>query len=395
MTDDQLLPPLAPPPESAWPPENLEGLAAARRKYPWWLKWVAAMAALALIIGVAGTVIRVPYDTLSPGGTLALERRVSVAGVKPESDRGVVMLLFVRLRSHIDLWQWLQAKIDPDIDLVKQINETGGHSQRDADRQDVCDMTQSQISARVAALTALGYRVPVISGLDVINLPESYDETGPDGKTVTRDFPAAKVLQPCDEIVAADGHVLKQPNDLSKYVKAHRAGTAIALRIVRAGHTQTVSVPVVAALNTHLIGVDLGLRYKIPLRINIDTSDIGGPSAGLAMALAIVNALTPGDLTGGKRVAVTGTIDAAGRVGEIGGLPQKAVAARASHAQIFIVPKCVTAATKAACQKDLDTAQKRVGKSVELRPVSTLTEALKVLRAAGGAEVELQSPPKN
>ena len=237
--------------------------------------------------------------------------------------------------------------------------------------------------------------MPVISGLDIVGLPRAYDEPGPGGKTVTHDFPAGKVLQPCDEIVAADGHELKQPGDLSKIVKAHRAGTDVTLQIVRAGHAQTVRVPVVAALQTHLIGVDLALRYKIPLQININTSDIGGPSAGLAMALAIVNALTPGDLTGGKRVAVTGTIDADGRVGEIGGLPQKAVAARASHAQIFIVPKCVTEATKAVCQKDLDTARKRVGKSVELAPVSTLAEALKVLRDAGGSPVTPRPAPSN
>ncbi len=388
-----MLPPLAPPPESTWPPENLEGLAAARRKYPRWSKWVAGIAAVALVVGIAGSVIRVPYDTLSPGGTLALEHRVSVRGVKAESDRGEVMLLFVRLRAHIDLWHWLQAKIDPDIDLVKQVNVTGGHTQKYSDLQDVCDMAQSQTSARVAALTALGYRVPIVGGLDIVGLPETYDEKGPGGKPVSHEFPAAKVLQPCDQLVAADDHVLKQPGDLSKIVKAHKPGTKVALRIVRGGHTQTVSVTVIAAPNSRLIGVDLALRYKLPLQIRINTSDIGGPSAGLAMALAIVNALTPGELTGGKRVAVTGTIDAEGRVGEIGGLPQKAVAARASHAQIFIVPKCADASAQSGCQKDLATARKRVGKNVELAPVSTLAEALKVLRDAGGAPATKVSVP--
>ena len=159
----------------------------------------------------------------------------------------------------------------------------------------------------------------------------------------------------------------------------------MSLRVVRAGRTLTARVPVVDQQNTRIIGVVLSLRFKVPLDIQLDTSDVSGPSAGLAMALAIVDVLTPGELTGGKRVAVTGTIDPAGDVGEIGGLPQKAVAARAAHAQIFIVPVCAADSAEAACKKDLATAQKRVGKDVELAPVSTLAQALKVLRDAGGA----------
>jgi PDZ domain-containing protein len=275
------------------------------------------------------------------------------------------------------LWSWLQAKIDPDIDLVKQVDVTGGNSQQEADRQDVCDMSQSQAAARVAALTALGYRVPTLRGLDVADLPAG--------------LPAVKVLQPCDQILAADGHDLTHQGDLSTIVKSHKVGTSVSLRLVRAGRTLTVRVPVVEQQQTHIIGVVLAVRFKIPLDIQLDTSDVSGPSAGLAMTLAIVDVLTPGELTGGKRVAVTGTIDPDGNVGEIGGLPQKAVAARAAHAQIFIVPACAADSAEAACKKDLATARKRVGKDVELAPVSTLAQALKVLRDAGGAALPKQS----
>ena len=383
---DQTPPLLSPPPVSEWPPDNTAD-GPARRTYPRWTKWCAGIAVVLIAFSFAGAVIRVPYDTFSPGGALNLESRISISGTKTYRDRGQVMLLFVRERSRIDLWRLLQAKLDPDTDIVKQVDVTGGSTQLQADRQDVCDMSQSQVSARVAALTALGYKVPVLPGLDIVGLPPTYQSDGRHGKPVSHKFPAAQVLQPCDQLVAADGHVLKQPGDLSKIVKAHGPGTSVVLRVVRAGREQTVPVPVVAALGTHLIGVDLALRYKIPVRINIDTNDIGGPSAGLAMTLAIIDALTPGDLTGGKRVATTGTIDPSGNVGEIGALEQKAVAARAAHAQIFIVPACVNPSGRAACKKDLAVAQKRVGNSVKLAPVSTLEQALAVLRAAGGSGV--------
>src|SRR5438445_5722386 len=105
-------------------------------------------------------------------------------------------------------------------------------------------MSQSKISARVAALRTLGYKVSVVPGLDVVGLPRTYPHRDARGAVTQYDLTAYKVLQPCDEILGADGHTLRQPGDLSKIVKAHRPGTAVTLRINRAGHDQTVRVPV-------------------------------------------------------------------------------------------------------------------------------------------------------
>jgi Lon-like protease len=339
-----------------------------------------------VVVVLLGTFIRVPYNTLAPGGSLDLASRVSVTGTKAYSDRSDVMMLFVRERAHINLWSLLQAKLDSDIDLVKQSDITGDRSQHETDLQDVCDMTQSQDSARVAALRALGYKVPVLRGLQTLGLPHSFTTDVKDGPPVTTPLFAWKALAPCDQIVSADGHELKQPNDLSKIVKSRKPGSSVELGITRGGKPMTVHARVVQGPDSPIIGVNLGLRYKIPVHINVDTSNISGPSAGLAITLAIIDALTPGELTGGKRVAITGTIDPEGNVGEIGGLPQKALAARNAHAQIFIVPHC----SDDGCRKDVATARKRVGKNVELAEVSTLAEALKVLHDAGGATLPTQ-----
>jgi len=247
-------------------------------------------------------------------------------------------------------------------------------------------MSQSQVDARVAALRMLGYHVPALPGLSVVDLPRAYTYKTAGGAVKSVPLPAYGVLRPCDEVLGADGTTLKKPDDLSKIVKSHRPGSTVELRINRAGKEQTVRVPVAAVPGDRLIGVNLGLRYKFPVQINVDTNDISGPSAGLAMTLAIIDDLSPGDLTGGKKVAVTGTVDAAGNVGPIGGLSQKAVAARHAGAQVFIVPACATK-TDRACLADLATAKERVGKDVVFAPVSTLAQALKVLRDAGGAPV--------
>ena len=141
------------------------------------------------------------------------------------------------------------------------------------------------------------------------------------------------------------------------------------------------------------------------MKVDVDTAGIGGPSGGLAMTLAILDDLTPGNLTGGKRTAVTGTIDSDGHVGEIGGIEQKAIAARAAGAKLFLVPQCATPsadlsdadkqaadAAFAACQTDLERATKRAGSKVKVVPVATFDDALRVLRENGGDPVTSVGP---
>jgi PDZ domain-containing protein len=383
VTEQEVVP--GPPAELQWPPESDGAGPPTTRSISRWMKWLVGLAGLVIVVVLAGSLIRIPYDTLAPGGALNLEPRITVHGARTYPGRGELMLLFVRERTHINLWAWLQAKLDSDIDLVKQSSVTGGTSQKFADQQAVCDMSQSQVTARVAALRALGYEVPALPGLSVVGMRPAFQYEASKGVVKSIPLPAIKVLQPCDQVLGADGHAITQPDDLSKVVKGHEPGTKVALRIDRGGKQQTVQVPVVAVPNDRLIGVELSPRYRFPVQIDVDTNDISGPSAGLAMSLAIIDDLSPGDLTGGKRVAVTGTIDSAGNVGPIGGLSQKAVAARRAGAQVFIVPAC--AADDRQCAADLATAKQRVGNDVELAPVSTLAQALRVLRDAGGSPV--------
>ena len=111
--------------------------------------------------------------------------------------------------------------------------------------------------------------------------------------------------------------------------------------------------------------------------INIDTESIGGPSAGLAFTLTLIDELSPGSLVGGKRVAVTGTININAEVGAIGGLASKASAVLQAGAKYFLVPT-------AQGEKDLAKARAVVGDAVEIIPVATLDEALAILQRLGG-----------
>lgn len=120
---------------------------------------------------------------------------------------------------------------------------------------------------------------------------------------------------------------------------------------------------------------------ELPIEVNIDTDSIGGPSAGLAFTLALLDALTPGELAPPQGLAVTGTMSGDGTVGSIGALVQKAVAVRRSGAGLFLVPASQSPA-------ELDQARRAAGPGVEIVPVATLAEALAALAERGGTPVE-------
>jgi PDZ domain-containing protein len=119
---------------------------------------------------------------------------------------------------------------------------------------------------------------------------------------------------------------------------------------------------------------------KLPFEIGIDTDEIGGPSAGLAFTVALIDELSPGDLSPPGGVALTGTIAEDGSVGPIGALVQKAIAVKRSGARHFIVPAGQDPA-------DVEEARRAVGTSVEIKTVATLAEALAALEQWGGEPV--------
>ena len=111
----------------------------------------------------------------------------------------------------------------------------------------------------------------------------------------------------------------------------------------------------------------------LPFDVGIDTASVGGPSAGLALTLAVLDVLTPGELTGGTGVATTGTIDVFGNVGPIGGAEQKAHAVRRAGIDVFLVPVA-----------NFEEAKAGAGDDLEVIAISTLDEALAVLAERGG-----------
>ena len=219
-------------------------------------------------------------------------------------------------------------------------------------------MTNSQNTAKYVALRRLGYKVGVPKRVSVF--------------AVIRGLPAAGVLKPGDMIVSIDGQSVSTPTTLVKAIRAHHPGDRISIRYIRSGRPSVATIRVGGDKGGHpVIGMFPGQPLKFPIDVRIDTSDIGGPSAGLAMTLSVLDELTPGNLTGGKRSPSPVRSIPTGRA-PIGGVGQKAVAARRRGAQLFLVPLSEVAEAR------------RAPASLPVVGVRTLDDTLEALRAAGG-----------
>lgn len=163
-------------------------------------------------------------------------------------------------------------------------------------------------------------------------------------------------------IKAVDGTTVKEPTDVADLVTKHKPGQKVVFTVVPAKEqaaaekanktaTKTEDVTITTAVSDDsekraIVGISAGTDHTFPFTIDIKLADVGGPSAGLMFALGIYDKLTPGDLTGGKFVAGTGTIEDDGTVGPIGGIALKTVGARNKGAQYFLTPadNCAAAA---------------------------------------------------
>ena len=355
----------------------------ARRSVGWPSRLALGIAIVVLAAVVAGFVIRVPYTTIAPGEALSLPPRVTVKGAPSYADpRGDIRLLFVREANNVNLWRYVQSRyFSSDIHVVRDSAVNPNKmTPAQMNSQALQQMADAKSSATAVALGAAGYKVETAPGLVVNDL--------------FVDLPAIKTLQWGDVIISADGKKISKASDLTDAIANHDAGDDVTLVVSRGGKNVTQKVRIATSQGRKVIGVEVSPRFKFPVKVSVDTTGIGGPSAGLAMSLAILDDLTPGNLTGGAHVAVTGTINPAGQVGEIGGIEQKAVAARAAHVTLFLVPQCSpddSPAALAGCKDDLVRTAKRAGSKIKVVPVASFAEALKVLRENGGAAVTTTS----
>ena len=340
--------------------------AADRRTWPWWLLG----GFLVLLAGaiLAAFTVHIPYYEFRPGSVRPTASSVVVEEVEAYPPGSDIAFTTVTLRRST-VASYVTAWFDDDVEVVDETVILGDRTPSENRQFNLQMMDTSKQEAIRVALLALGYDVRVdIDGVVVVQLVPG---SAADGQ-----------LSVGDTILSIDGRELTEAADVTEIMDGRAPGDAVTLVVQPPdrSETRTVELQLGAAEDEPdrgIIGVLLQPRdpqYQYPFPIDIDSGDVGGPSAGLAFALGVVDVLTPGELTGGQQVAVTGTIDGLGNVGPVGGVEQKTAAAIDAGYDVFLVPS-----------SEHEEAAERAGDDLQVIPVDTLEQALEALESLGGS----------
>ncbi len=320
-------------------------------------KLLKAIAVVAL--GAALLFLRTGYLIVRPGSAEDLSRIVK-AEQKAGTDAGSFYLVTVT-QQYASPMLLLYGLVDPIVDVrPKSSVIPPGIDPKDYRKLMVRWMEESQNLAKVIALRELGYEVPITSdGVEVVQ--------------VEKNSLAEGILFPGDIITAVDGKTVYLTNELMDIVQSRPVGETVRLQVLRNGEEREVTVPTTS--HTELPGKaairvlikTLNWQPVLPFQIEIEVGEISGPSAGLMFVLEILNQLDPRDLTGGYKIAGTGTINLSRKIGPIGGVRQKVRAAEEERADYFLVPL-----------ENYEEAKTAV-RSITLVPVGTLDDALRFL----------------
>ncbi len=338
---------------------------------------VTAGIMLAVLVAV-GAMLPMPYVALSPGpvfdtlGEQDGQPLIEIEGTPTYPTEGRLDLTTVSERggprSRLGLLTALRDWIDPDSVVVPERTlYSGEETAEEVDQRNAEDMELSQENAVTAAVTQLGIETTT----EVVV------------RSIAQDAPALGVLQAGDVILAVDGTPITSATQARDLIRDRDPGQSVDLRVRRETADgskvldETVATePSPADPAIPYLGIIPGEVEVPPFEVELSLDRVGGPSAGLMFSLGIVDKLTPEQENGGRHVAGTGTIDADGRVGPIGGIQQKLRGARDAGATVFLVPadNCQDAAAEGV-------------DGLRLVRVTTLSDALSGLAAvvSGGA----------
>jgi PDZ domain-containing secreted protein/Zn-dependent protease len=320
---------------------------------------IAGVLVAVIVLAGGGLLIHPPVAVIGPGASYDVAKDITIEDVKTTPIHGAFLLTSVSV-SQPNVFGWLAAELSGrEVTALSAVVPNGVNQNKFFEDQKA-EFRQSEQFAAAAAAKAAGLKVGVTG-------------TGAQITQVTPGSPAARSLKTNDVIVAINGKTVHVTDDVGTTIRTRPAGTTFDLTVERAKKQIHVTVPSTSGLpGTHApaIGVLLATRdysVELPFKIHFKHEDIGGPSAGTAYALAIYDMLSPRDVANGRRIAATGTIDVDGDVGPIGGIVQKAEAARKARATWFVVPQSEAS--------DLRHPQ------LHIVPVTTLQQAIDKLRS--------------
>ena len=327
------------------------------------IAWVvfAAITGTGLFLAIAPTPYLVEkagpvYNVLSSiGGT----PMITITGKTTYPTTGDLDMLTVTLKGDSSRGaSWFDvglAKFDSTVAIVNKddIYPPGWDDAKLNEEADMM-MLDSQASAKAAALTLLN--IPFTSSVKVTS--------------VTKSGPAGSVLKASDTLLKVQGEVATGLDQVKALVRATKGKVPVQLLIERNGKSLNVSVLPKLIDKEWRMGIYVQSVPEFPFKVDIEVGNVGGPSGGQILALAIYDKLTPGALTGGKKIAGTGTVTPDGTIGPIGGIRQKLYGALRAGAKWFLAPSA-----------NCDEVVGHVPDGIRVVKVSNLQDSLKAVKA--------------
>lgn len=344
-----------------------------RGRLPWILAFVCAVLVGATI---SAAVVELPYFALRPGSVHDTGEVITVEGEETFLSNGTINYTTVSIQP-VTTFGLISGWLDDDVDIESRRDVLGDRNAEENRELNRFYMDRSQHDAMLVALETLGYDVEVHISGELVHKVE-------DG------LPADGVLDSGDVITEIDGEPLDELDEVQSILASRDVGDRIDLLVLPdegqgEPEERTLTLAESPEGDRAIMGVNIlpfEVEYDFPFEIGFDTGEVGGPSAGLAFTLSLLDLLTEGDLTGGLDVAVTGAIGPDGEILPVGGTAQKAAAARRADMDLFLVP---------ASETDTDKTRARSG-DVEVLEVATLQDALDALAERGGDPLDVPAP---
>lgn len=342
------------------------------------------MAWLVMVAVLTASLVRVQYWEVAPGTASQVADRLSfnsqALNQVTRYPAQTPVLFVTAFGSQMSALDAAIGWVDPDVEVQTYEQRFGTSTPTEQRRLGFQSMTSAKQIAEYVAFNRLGLDVTMKFGKVIVEQLVCLE-------LLTR-LSACKQLNPGDTITAMDGNEITTLNDLTRIIAQYMPGDVVTLSVIV--HETLTSVERRVQLiadpgnpKRTLIGfIPADTRtVDLPFEVGINTDQIGGPSAGLAFTLALLDELTPGDLSGGVKVAATGTISDDESVGAIGALRQKTIAAKAAGAKVFLVPASQS-------EQELAAARQVAGSSLRIVPVANLSDALRALEELGGSGLE-------
>jgi PDZ domain-containing protein len=372
-------------------------------KHRWWAVPTAAVAFLTLVALLALSVLpatlraRTPTNekaqfAIVPSDAESAADRMAFDAVQRYRADGTILFVTIR-EPEITMLDYLVGKGLPEVGLLSYTDKFGDQTPDQQRQAGLAMMRSAKQTAEYVALNHLGYPAKIIEG-DVVVDTISCLEASADGTKCVKFVPSDDVLDPGDKLLSVDGVQLHTIDDLSNVLRDHEPGDTVTVEYDRPGvGTGSGEVELIASndgTDRTIIGFlpfDTATT-DLPFDVEIDSGGIGGPSAGLAFTLTLIDEMTPGELTGDHLIAVTGTIEIDGDVGAIGGLVSKTSAVKQRGAKVFIVPS-------AQGEQNIAQAREVAGDDLQIVPVDNVDQALAALAKYGGNGLDLGTPGKD